>query len=295
MNSFPHIPRGEYSLVGTLIEGAVDVDHPPILKSGRRAFGYADNGLRGGPPHTLPDNPYTPGIENAGGDAMDISWAVDQDGNYVELDEIHFVKVKNAILHEGGWLGEVSTEITGAADVSPVPGMSGETDLVVIRDLPLVIETHAYQLEVVAFSEGRSIQDEGIQWSASEDWASVDENHQLNISGIGPLTLTASLELNPSITYSVSTTIDQVSGTGTNQIMDENAIRLFPNPAKEAFRITGADGAAISIFDASGCLVGQTQSTDPGDPIWVENLPQGIYLVGVYMGDAVSWLKLFKQ
>ncbi len=42
-------------------------------------------------------------------------------------------------------------------------------------------------------------------------------------------------------------------------------------------------------------LVRQAHSTDPGDPIWVEDLPQGIYLVGVYMGDAVSWLKLFKQ
>src|SRR5690554_8135894 len=85
----------------------------------QRGFGYADNQPRGQAPWTTPDNPYVPTIENAGGDGFDISWAVDGEGNYVDLDEVHFIKVVAAMQNNAGWLGEVSTEITGAAMVQP--------------------------------------------------------------------------------------------------------------------------------------------------------------------------------
>ena len=81
--------------------------------------------FRGSAPYTLPDNPYTAEVENSGGDAFDISWAVDEEGDYVELERIHFIKVQSGILHQGGFLGEVSTEITGAVDVAPAPGTKG--------------------------------------------------------------------------------------------------------------------------------------------------------------------------
>ena len=144
-------------LTGTLIEGAVDVDHPPVLKSARRAFGYADNQMRGRTDLNLPDNPYTPEVENSGGDAFDIHWAVDATGSYVDLDRIHFVKVQNAMLADGKYLGELSTEITGGVDVAPDPSVEGELDLLVIKDLPAEIASFEYQLEVFAFHQGRII------------------------------------------------------------------------------------------------------------------------------------------
>lgn len=49
--------------------------------------------------------------------AIDIDWAVDQNGNKVHLKGIDFVKVYSGINQEAGWLGEVSTEITGAEDL----------------------------------------------------------------------------------------------------------------------------------------------------------------------------------
>ena len=101
-DSFPDIPRDTYALSGTLIQGAVDVDHPPLIRSLKRGFGYADNQIRGSGSHMVPDNPYTPEVEYSGADAFDIAWAVDVVGSYVELDQIHFIMVQNGVLHEGG-------------------------------------------------------------------------------------------------------------------------------------------------------------------------------------------------
>jgi len=49
--------------------------------------------------------------------AIDISWAVDKNGNKVNLPGIDFVKVYTGVNQEAGWLGEVSTEIAGAEDL----------------------------------------------------------------------------------------------------------------------------------------------------------------------------------
>jgi hypothetical protein len=63
-------------------------------------FGYADNA------------PNTDEASN-----IDISWAVDKNGKYVKLPGIDFVKIYTAINQEAGWLGEVSTEVSGAYDL----------------------------------------------------------------------------------------------------------------------------------------------------------------------------------
>jgi len=63
-------------------------------------FGYADN---------APNNDAASNI--------DISWSVDKNGKYVKLPGIDFVKVYTAINQEAGWLGEVSTEVSGAYDL----------------------------------------------------------------------------------------------------------------------------------------------------------------------------------
>ena len=63
-------------------------------------YGYADNA------------PNTDEASN-----IDISWAVDRNGNYVKLPGVDFVKVYTGTNQEAGWLGEVSTEVAGAYDL----------------------------------------------------------------------------------------------------------------------------------------------------------------------------------
>lgn len=55
-----------------------------------------------------------------GGNAMEIDWAVDKNGTLVKLKGIDFVKVYTAAQYNAGWLGEISTEVKGAADLSMV-------------------------------------------------------------------------------------------------------------------------------------------------------------------------------
>ena len=50
---------------------------------------------------------------------LDIQWAVKADGTTADLPGIHFVKVYTALHQQCGWLGETSTEITGAEDLHP--------------------------------------------------------------------------------------------------------------------------------------------------------------------------------
>jgi hypothetical protein len=77
-------------------------------------WGYADctpTDNRGDP--RIPDNPLTPGIDfgSAGGDAMDIDWAVDEVTlQHVTLKRIDFVRITHA-LNTGNFLGLSSTEV----------------------------------------------------------------------------------------------------------------------------------------------------------------------------------------
>ena len=85
-DSFPAVSANNYTLSGTKVASEVDRSSATSVKSHRKAFGYSDSQLRGVAPYTVPDNPYTPERENSGGDAFDIAWAVDQGGEYIDLD-----------------------------------------------------------------------------------------------------------------------------------------------------------------------------------------------------------------
>ncbi len=63
-------------------------------------YGYVDN--------------YPNSHDNSG---IDIDWAIDKDGNKVDLPGIDFVKVYNGIDQENGWLGEASTEVGRGEDL----------------------------------------------------------------------------------------------------------------------------------------------------------------------------------
>lgn len=67
---------------------------------GMGAYGYCDNYPNADPLSTI-----------------DISWAVDENGNPANLDHIDFVKVMSATHKQSGWLGEISTEFQGIEDL----------------------------------------------------------------------------------------------------------------------------------------------------------------------------------
>jgi uncharacterized protein YjdB len=75
------------------------------------AFGYADVNSNGRTIGAGAGNPYIEGHE-AKGNGFDLSWAVDDEGNSVELDSISYLKVGTASNIYAGWIGEKSTEVT---------------------------------------------------------------------------------------------------------------------------------------------------------------------------------------
>ena len=294
-DSFPDVTEDTYALSGTLIQGSVDVDHPPLIKSLRRSFGYADNQVRGSGPHTLPDNPYTPEAENSGGDAFDISWAVNGEGSYVELDQIHFIKVQNGILHEGGWLGEISTEITGAVDVAPDQTETGMLDLLVIQDLPIEVEMGSMQLELYMFHMGKPVSLPQIQWNSSEVWASVDENNTLFVSGSGALTLTATVIGNPSITASASTLVIPELPLASKDRELLTGPKVYPNPAWDLIHVSEAEGVNLYLYESTGKLLLQVENYSTMDAISIQELSSGLYLLRIGEGRSATYLKLLKR
>ena len=290
-DSFPAIVPEKYTLTGTLIEGAVDVDHPPVLKSARRAFGYADNQTRGQTSLNLPDNPYTPEVENSGGDAFDIHWAVDSTGSYVDLDRIHFVKVQNAMLADGKYLGELSTEITGGVDVAPDLSIEGNLNLLVIRDLPTEITGFEYQMEVYAFYQGRIIQNAAVDWSSSNPEVTVDEQHVLRANEPGWVTLTAYLKDIPQVNTSVSTNIVATPTSDHVRFIGEKEAYIFPNPASEIVQIRGIEKAALRIYTAEGRIVLHMEEYR-GGTLDISSLPSGLYMVRIDNGVFMQRLRL---
>ncbi len=134
---FPDYPQDEVSFTGSLIRVNVNDDNPSYIRITPLPFGYADNlPYRGGTrPPFLPDDPKTfDVIEGHGGNAFDIDWAVDENGNPVYLEGIDFIKIYTAVNVSSGWLGEISTEVRGIIDVSPddvtsVPAPKIECDI----------------------------------------------------------------------------------------------------------------------------------------------------------------------
>jgi hypothetical protein len=49
---------------------------------------------------------------------FDISDAVDSAGNHLNLAGIRFIQIQSGVFQVAGWLNEISTEVSGAADLS---------------------------------------------------------------------------------------------------------------------------------------------------------------------------------
>lgn len=117
-----HIKDGKLSFTGSLIRSSLDKRVPSYIEFYRcPAFGYCDNKTKQNADLTIGYNPYFDDEKGKSNDGFDISWAVDKDGNYVDLDHIDFIKIYTAGAVNAGWLGEWSTEVTGVGITNPDP------------------------------------------------------------------------------------------------------------------------------------------------------------------------------
>ena len=117
-------------------------------------WGYVDN---------RPDYKYNGGEpadnQNLG---FKLDWAVDAEGNPVNLKQVKYIKVYNGILQQCGWLGETSTEVAGAIDLHPdaVPEQDTAGDVngdnkVDVADINCIINV-ILESEPASLYEGRA-------------------------------------------------------------------------------------------------------------------------------------------
>lgn len=154
---FPEYPQDSITFTGTLMENHYSPSSSAEIKISPPAFGYADIRSKSLQADlSLPDNPYTPEIEGAGGDPIDISWAIDSQGNYVDLDAIHFVKIVSGSLDVLGWLGEISTEVSWIQPVKANADITGKENILVAKPLPSkILIDELINPEAVYFIKGR--------------------------------------------------------------------------------------------------------------------------------------------
>ncbi len=191
---FPEYPSDSVTFRGTLLKTEIDFSGSPGIQVLPPAFGYADSHPRKqGVASFLPDNPYTREIEGAGGDPIDISWAIDSLGNYVELDSIHFVKIVSGNLASAGWLGEISTEVAWVEAVKPNSGISGKENLLEVYPPPAkMLIGDSIQLEAVYFEKGRKTEAEIIFSVQNEQVLEVNPTGLLTGSGLGESAISVS-------------------------------------------------------------------------------------------------------
>lgn len=160
--------RDSITYTGNLIQGCIDLSTPNYIENYRaQLFGYCDNK---GAKRDEVRNPYTSTDVN-GGDGFDLDWAVDKDGNYVQLDTIHWVKIYTSLNQDGGWLGELSTEVTWAQRVTPDPNYVHRNYYAHYIGIPQLkaVVGHPIQYEGLLFKNGRPCNEGTPQWSLSTD------------------------------------------------------------------------------------------------------------------------------
>lgn len=196
---FPTIPTDKYTLKGTRLTNPIDLTNPGQVISYHKTFGYADNTPVLSYTEKLPDNPYTATIEGSGGDAIDIDWAVDASRQHVKLDEIHFIRIYTGMNAIVGWLGEVSTEITGIRDVEPASISSNQTVIVVQEFASKIAVGQSQTLNAILFEKGIPQTNLPINWSIDNTDLATIQSGKLVTKKAGTIKLKGSSTSNSDI------------------------------------------------------------------------------------------------
>lgn len=164
-------------------------------------------------------------------------------------------------------------------DVTPDNSITGQTEMLLIKNLPDTIYIDSFQLEAFAFNNGRLAPDAEIDWNTSVNNVLVDPDSKLTFSVSGKLILTASLKNNPSIIATDSTIL--ISGNNSSSVENNkaNKIKIFPNPASDYIIIKGINNASVNIYSLTGKVLHTQSIYSDKNRISLSNFSKGIYIL----------------
>jgi hypothetical protein len=203
---FSNVNGDLQTYAGTQIKIRVNRSNPSFITSGPFTFGYADNKANN-PTPTIPRNPYAADANGASADGFDIAWAVDENGNSVTLEEVHFVKIYNAAQEDAGWLGEASSEIDAVTITAPDPSWINQDYYIqLIASAPFqILKGASYTFEGLLFRNGIP-QANPATWSVSDPAiGSIDAQGKFTALANGAVTIRYSADSNvPEATFDVN-------------------------------------------------------------------------------------------
>ncbi|SMO35027.1 Por secretion system C-terminal sorting domain-containing protein [Saccharicrinis carchari] len=303
---FPLINQDSYGFTGTLLKSRTT--EGSIVVNDQFDYGYVDNKpIKRGVSMDIPDNPYTLDVvEGCGGDAFDISWAVDKDGAYVELDEIDFIRIYTGVSQNAGAIGEVSTDVCGVALVKPDNTLTGNRHVIVCNQPENVgtypvqkvykwYKDYTFPFEAHVLTGGKKNANQQIRWESSNPIvASIDAEGRFTGHQIGKTILTCYWLQDNSISRSFEIEIVDDVPTAISAV-EKLDVNVYPNPATDIIYVEGITQACVSIYSATGVLLKEFQNYDSGKPITVGELPKGVYLLRIKSGDQHKTLRFLKR
>lgn len=161
-----------------------------MIDAGFYPFGYADSHAEGTTGNAA-INPYIANHDmKYNGDGFDISWAVDNDGNPVTLDEISYIKIYNPTLSYGTATGEKSPEIGKVMRAKPSENEVGKsTGLAALKvngtDISLEEGRYVYEADVAGAGSFEIVP------TASDENANIYVSNQRVVSGKSSRTIAA--------------------------------------------------------------------------------------------------------
>jgi hypothetical protein len=174
---------------GNIIRSSLDMSQPGFISFFRApAFGYSDNRGYNQTSLTIAMNPYYNDEKGNAADGFDISWAVDKNGNHVELDRIDFVKIYTAGNANAGWLGEWSSEVLGVGITTPDPDYVPRDyylNYIGITQLK-VLKNESCRFEGFLFKNGRPDNEGTPVWTVSDpEVGTVDDTGKFTAKEYG--------------------------------------------------------------------------------------------------------------
>lgn len=177
---YPGAQRDSMTYYGSQMMCSPDKRVPSYIEFTRApAFGYADNKGNYNKDNLFsPLNPYCDDERGKSSDGFDLSWAVDKNGNYVELEKVDFIKVYTAGQFNAGWLGEWSAEVCKVVLTSPDESWVPKDiyiNYIGLNQIQVPVG-ESYDFEGFVFKNGRPVSEGTPRWWVDDQSVATVDN-----------------------------------------------------------------------------------------------------------------------